>query len=103
MPYLPVKDDGKKYDKAIMKIDIEAFEPYAFQHAEKLFDRIDIPIVFMEWGNLPKQVDMKVEIGQMLDFFYNRSYQAYGNGIVLDRSNWEGGWAWDIVWKKNGY
>ena len=49
--FLPVKPDGTHYKKAIMKIDIEAFEPYAFQHAAHLFDTLDIPIVFMEWGN----------------------------------------------------
>ena len=38
------------YKQAILKIDIEGFEPFAFQHAAKLFDAIDIQIIFMEWG-----------------------------------------------------
>jgi FkbM family methyltransferase len=47
VPYVPVKTDGSKYKKAILKIDIEAFEPYAFQHASILFDTLDIRIIFM--------------------------------------------------------
>ena len=103
VPYFPVRQNGKKYEKAIMKIDIEAFEPYAFQHAAHLFDTLDIPIIFMEWGNLPAQQDMKTEIEQMINFLYNRTYKAFGNNIELNRNNWQSGWAWDIIWKKKGY
>ena len=57
VPFLPLKSDGTKYKKAILKIDIEAFEPYAFQYATILFDTLDIPIIFMEWGKFSFHFD----------------------------------------------
>jgi FkbM family methyltransferase len=48
---LPLNKDGRQYTIAIMKIDIESFEPYAFQYASKLFDTLKILVIFMEWGN----------------------------------------------------
>lgn len=48
--YLPKNKENKIFERAILKIDIEGFEPYAFEHASKLFNTLDIPIVFMEWG-----------------------------------------------------
>jgi FkbM family methyltransferase len=47
VPYLPKNKEGRPYKQALMKIDIEGFEPYAFQNAQLLFETIDIPIVFM--------------------------------------------------------
>jgi FkbM family methyltransferase len=48
---LPLNKDGREYTTAIMKIDIESFEPYAFQYASKLFDTLKILVIYMEWGN----------------------------------------------------
>ncbi len=44
---IPLKNDGSRYTKAVMKIDIEAFEPYGFQHAIKLFETLSILVIFM--------------------------------------------------------
>jgi FkbM family methyltransferase len=50
--YLPInKRTNQVYEKAIMKIDIESFEPVAFQSASVLLDAIDIRIIFMEWAH----------------------------------------------------
>ena len=49
LDFLPKNNENKNFEKAILKIDIEGFEPFAFMHAEKLFDSIEIPIIFMEW------------------------------------------------------
>ncbi len=46
--YLPKNEHGKDFKKAILKIDIEGFEPYAFSNATKLFNLIDFQIIFME-------------------------------------------------------
>ena len=46
--YLPRKSNGESFYKAILKIDIEGFEPYALSQAEKLFDQLDFQIIFME-------------------------------------------------------
>ncbi len=56
VPFLSKNKNYKPYEKALMKIDI-GFEPYAFQSAQFLFEKIDIPIVFMEWENLPGQTE----------------------------------------------
>ena len=45
VPYLPL---NSKHKTAIIKIDIEGFEVYAFEHASLLFNTLDIKIVFME-------------------------------------------------------
>ena len=45
---LPRNDRGEEFKKAIMKIDIEGFEPFAFVHAGRLFNKLSIDIIFME-------------------------------------------------------
>lgn len=101
VPYLPYKNaiTKEKYKQAILKIDIEGFEPFAFENATLLFDTLDIRIIFMEWGNLPKQVNEHTRIVAMIDFFHNRNYKAYVNDEVLVKNSWKQ-WPWDIVWKK---
>ena len=102
--YLPLNKDGNRYEKAIMKIDIESFEPYAFQYADILFDTLDIRVVFMEFGYLRlNYLKMTREIEEMLGFFESRYYYAYpidNNKTKLDPINWKKSWPWDLVWKK---
>lgn len=45
---LPKNEQGQDFTNAIMKIDIEGFEPFAFVHAQKLFSKLNINIIFME-------------------------------------------------------
>ena len=101
VPYLPYKNaiTKEKYKQAILKIDIEGFEPFAFENATLLFDTLDIRVIFMEWGNLPKQVNEHTRIVAMIDFFLNRNYEAYENNQILVKNSWRQ-WPWDIVWKK---
>jgi len=101
VPYLPYRNDStkEKFKKAILKIDIEGFEPFAFEHASLLFDTLDIRIIFMEWGNLPKQTNEHDKIRAMMEFLYSRNYQAFVDNKILDRNNWTT-WPWDIIWKK---
>jgi hypothetical protein len=96
VPYLP-----KQYKKAILKIDIEGFEIYAFQNAQLLFDHLDIRIVFMEWAYLAKQLNEMSKIIYLLDFFYSRNYQPFDDSMkyILQRDSWQK-WTFDIVWKK---
>ena len=47
--FLPKNTANKSFAKAILKVDIEGFEPFAFMHAKKLFDSIEVSIIFMEW------------------------------------------------------
>ena len=54
--YLPKKVNNESYAKAILKIDIEGFDPLAFEYARHLFESIDIEVIFMEWGSFVGEV-----------------------------------------------
>jgi len=96
--YLPKRDDGKHFEKAIMKIDIEGFEPFAFEHADKLFDAIDVQVIFMEWGNLPPSTDRHSNVVKMINFLLGRNLVPRGDGDkVLKKEDWKN-WPWDIIW-----
>lgn len=51
--YLPYRNNKTMeiFKKAVLKIDIEGFEPFALAHASLLFNTFDIRIIFMEWGD----------------------------------------------------
>ena len=97
--YLPKTNENKMHKTAILKIDIEGFEPYAFQNAHKLFDAIDIKVIFMEWGTLAKERELNEYIVHMIDFLVRRNYSAYGNNELLNTDKWNM-WPWDVIWKK---
>lgn len=40
--YLPKMPNGQPYTKAMMKIDIEGYEPFALAQAQKMFEILDI-------------------------------------------------------------
>lgn len=101
VPYIPRTNENKVYKKAILKIDIEGFEPFAFKHAAKFFDAIDIEIIFMEWGVFMREPSLHYYILDMVEFLVSRNYSAYGNDEYLEPIKW-GSWpAWDVIWKKN--
>jgi FkbM family methyltransferase len=96
--YLPKMDNNMAYKKAIMKIDIEGFEPYALANATQLFKLIDIRVIFMEWLNMPN--NDREYVLKMINFLKSLNYQPSANGIPLDESRWMN-WPVDIVWMKN--
>jgi FkbM family methyltransferase len=100
IPYLPKNAENKEYKKAILKIDIEGFEPYAFQHADKLFDLLDIRIIYMEWGCLAREPSLNKLTNEMINFLKKRNYTPMSYDFDnLRSSNWKT-WPWDIIWKK---
>ena len=64
-----------------------------------MFDILDIRVVFMEWFHLPKQINELNRVLAMIEFFYSRNYEPYGDDLLLQRSEWKN-WTYDIVWKK---
>ena len=101
--YLPKRRDNKSYTKAILKIDIEGFEPYAFQYSKDLFKRLDIHYIFMEWGRMTKEKHLHYYIKQMISFFYSMKlypYASYLDKYTLEKKDWPNNWPWDVVWKK---
>jgi hypothetical protein len=68
---------------------------------KKLFDSLDIRIVFMEWAHLSKQLNEMSKIMYLIDFFYARNYEPfdYTMKTILKKDEWKT-WTADIVWKK---
>ena len=101
--YLPKTDKGTSFQKAIMKIDIEGYEPFAFEHADELFDAIDVQVIFMEWGNLPPSIDRHKSVVRMIDFLFGRNLLPMDDikKEVLKREDWLS-WPFDIVWVTKG-
>ncbi len=100
--YIPLNKNNQRYQKAIMKIDCEAHEPYVFQRVSQLFEQVNVCVILMEWLHLKNGNYPKNERDKMMDFLYSKGYLSHDlNGKTLDRSNYKA-WADDIVWKKQG-
>jgi hypothetical protein len=82
-----------------MKIDIEGFEAYAFAHAQKLFAKLDIRRVYMEWGHTGNKMSEKEKeaVKNLVEFLVTRNYTPTDKNIALDLSHWNE-WPSDIVW-----
>ena len=107
--FFPKNKHNKSFTQALMKIDIEGYEPLALtlESAKKLFDSIDVCIIFMEWGNFKKRLDFRNEIEKMIDFLLSYGLKPYmlhnyGGGPLLDKTNWNM-WPTNVHWKKDGY
>lgn len=101
VPYLPFKNDrNERFQKAILKIDIEGFEPFALQHAHHLFDTLDIFIIFMEWYNIQKLEPKLVE--ELIEFFTKRNYVLYDDaGRLLPTNQWKATKSFNVEWRRS--
>ena len=96
-----------KFKNAVMKIDVEGFEHRAFYEADKLFDRINIEYVQMEWMIVKRYSDSNawpsdnVYFKLMVDLFIKKHYvpkdSLHGQLLNLGDMN---NWPMDIVWVK---
>ena len=95
--FLP-KTESKK---AILKIDIEGFEPYAFQYSKNLFKTLDIKCIFMEWGKFGETDKSNRLVNEMLNFLFAQDLRPFNLDASqeLERENFSK-WPWDIIWKK---
>ena len=92
------------FKRAILKMDIEGFEAFAFRNASLLFNRTEISAIYMEFGKL---VEMKYYRGMlraiedMLSFLKKRNYEPYEVNDInhLLYENWES-WPWDIAFRR---
>ena len=101
--YFPAAKDNRRYKKAILKIDIEGFEPYAFEKAKHLFDSIEITVIIMSWLYFPNLAEARKEVDYMIYFLFSFKLTPYDTkGNVLDEKEWKT-WPAYIVWKKEGY
>ncbi len=92
------------FKRAILKIDIEGFEALAFGNASLLFNRTEIPAIYMEFGKLVEikyHRGMLRKIEDMLTFLKKRNYEPYEvndiNHLLYD--NWES-WPWDVAFRR---
>ena len=87
------------FKKAIMKIDIEGYEPRAFRAAAQLFQAVDLGHVFMEWGK--KSSADRDQIVPLIEFFTSRGYAAHNTNLAaLGNHSFESSkkWPYDIIW-----
>lgn len=95
--------------EAVIKIDIEGAEPRAFRKAQKLFSRVKVKAVFMEWLQMKRLAPVSQvyfhSITTMIEFFssyrlkpFSLKYSEDGSQL-LNMSNWRI-WPNDIVWKR---
>lgn len=92
------------FKRAILKIDIEGFEALVFGNASLMFNRTEIPAIYMEFGKLIEikyHRGMMKKIEEMLKFLKKRNYEPYEvndiNHILYE--NWES-WPWDVVFRR---
>lgn len=97
---LPLNDNNQPYKKAIMKIDIETFEPYAFKNASNLFNKLEFLVIFMEFMHFAKSVEQHADVQNMINFLYDHGLKAYDKYTLLNRDTWKSNWPGDIVWRK---
>lgn len=97
---LPFDDNNTNFKKAIMKIDIEGFEPYAFKKAKKLFDRLKFMVIYMEFVVLRRKIELHSEVQHMINFLYDYGLKPYDKNNLLDRNMWKTDWPDDIVWRR---
>lgn len=97
---IPKQANGKEYQRAVLKIDIEGYEPYAFIHSKKLFEKFNFELILMEWYqvNIHREHYLN-EIDLMLSFLTQNGYNAYDNGKKLEITDWKN-WPRDIYWTR---
>ncbi|RMZ97667.1 hypothetical protein BpHYR1_024946 [Brachionus plicatilis] len=78
---IPKQANGKEYEKAILKIDIEGFEPYAFARSRKAFERFDFLLILMEWHQMNKHHEFySNEIEKMIQLLTEQGYIPFDKG-----------------------
>ncbi|KAK3599881.1 hypothetical protein CHS0354_022454 [Potamilus streckersoni] len=83
------------FKSAILKMDIAGDEYKAMKHADKLFQAINIPFIFMHWTNIQNIV----HAGDIIAFLVVTGYEPRAglDGKLLDIKKFQN-WAGDVVW-----
>ena len=83
---------------AILKVDIEGSESFVVESGEKIFDRLEIPFVQMEWPKLryhPERVKV------VLEFFARRQYNPTDHACKLLNVTQQATWPTEVYWIKS--
>jgi hypothetical protein len=97
--------------KVIMKLDIEGYEPYAFEKSQNLFKKLEVVAIFMEIGKMVeklKTINRKnynnylMKIKNMFRILNELNYEPYEvNGFnKLEYSRWMQDWPWDVYFRQ---
>jgi FkbM family methyltransferase len=66
------------YKCAVIKMDIEGFEPYAFQYSNEFFNKYSVEFIIMEWGVFTKYVRVNESIVQnMINIFTSHNLHPF--------------------------
>ena len=80
---IPKQSNGDEFKEAILKIDIEGYEPYAFKSAKKLFEKLNFNIILMEWNQINNHRNNYIpEIEEMLYFLTKNNLTPHSNQKV---------------------
>lgn len=103
--YIPLNKYGKRYEKAVIKIDIEGFEPFAFDKCKKLFETYNVQMIFMELVVLKdKQQLLEDYFNRMLAFLYSSKLEPFSvdNNPLARKTKFDDNVEWprDVIWRK---
>jgi len=100
--YFPKRSDGKPYNKAIIKIDIQGFEIYAFEHAIRFFENFEVQSIFIEWVLIEDVLPQdKPLVEKMIQLFYKNNLEPFSvQGKALQKESWRNWKEYDVIWKK---
>ena len=92
------------FRRALMKINIAGQEVPALLQSVKLFTKVNIPVIIMEWRggyrNWCRTDEEKAMVTLLLSFFKTRGYRVYNTNMTsLDVNNWDH-WPFHIIWKR---
>lgn len=109
--------NGQKL-KFILKVDIESYEPFAFENATRLFEKFDVVAIYLEIGKILEKLKVYDDFNangdekkskqalysnylskvlNMINMFKTLNYQPYEiNGYnMIEYTQWRH-WPWDI-------
>lgn len=103
--YLPLKNGKNKFflsNKAIIKIDIEGLEPFAILSGKKLFEILNIQIIFMEWSFCQTITSHHEKVQEMVKFLMKKNFVPHSiKGVKLNPRLWKIWPDLDVYWMKN--
>jgi FkbM family methyltransferase len=98
---LPIVNE-RNIREAVIKIDIETSEHFLCETGERMFEKINIPFVMMEWANI-KNIETKANL--IKQFFSNRHYIPFDSETCQpqNEANYKLWKSQDIYWIKQNY
>lgn len=88
---------GFDFKRAIIKMDVEGYENKVLKGGTTFFNKVDVPVVLMEWAFHKTSASGK----EIIRFFETRNYTAYDPGkSVKLHSKLCHLWPFDIFWTK---